>query len=67
MMTDNSNEENKPKAGDVYEITAEGSLGLLAMGYKGIRAWRKKRAELFIAKKGNSTTGENLEDEQKDS
>lgn len=27
-------------------ITKEGSLGLLALGYKGIFLWRKKRAEL---------------------
>jgi hypothetical protein len=28
-----------------YEITAEGSLGLLALGAVGIKAWRKKRQE----------------------
>jgi hypothetical protein len=28
-----------------YEVTAEGSLGLLALGAKGIQAWRKKRDE----------------------
>lgn len=28
-----------------YEVTAEGSLGLLALGAVGIRAWRKKREE----------------------
>lgn len=26
-----------------YEITEEGSLGLLAMGYAGIMLWRDKR------------------------
>jgi len=29
------------KAGDVYEIPAEGSLGLLALGYRGLVAWRE--------------------------
>lgn len=28
-----------------YELTAEGSLGILALGAAGIRAWRKKREE----------------------
>jgi hypothetical protein len=28
-----------------YEITAEGSLGVLALGAVGIKAWRKKRQE----------------------
>lgn len=35
-------EKDIPKT---YEVTAEGSLGLLAMGAVGIRAWRKKREE----------------------
>lgn len=37
-----------------YEIPAEGSLGLLALGAVGILAWRKKREEL----KGNQTRKE---------
>ena len=28
-----------------FEITADGSLGLLALGAVGIKAWRKKRDE----------------------
>ena len=31
------------KVGDKYEITEEGSLGLLALGYQGIVAWRCKK------------------------
>ena len=27
-----------------YEIPVEGSLGLLAVGYRGLLAWREKRA-----------------------
>ena len=33
---------NQPAA---YEVSAEGSLGLLALGAIGIKAWRKKREE----------------------
>ncbi len=29
--------------GTPYEITEEGSLGLLALGYTGIMLWREKR------------------------
>jgi hypothetical protein len=28
-----------------YHITKEGSLSLLAIGYKGVMLWRKKRFE----------------------
>lgn len=28
-----------------YIVTPEGSLALLALGYKGLELWRKKRAE----------------------
>jgi hypothetical protein len=39
-------EENKlPPPGSVYEVPAEGSLGLLALGYRGLDAWREKREE----------------------
>lgn len=44
----------RPRPGDPYEITAEGSLALLAMGYQGIEAWRHKRDNLpgqYIFKK----------------
>lgn len=34
------------KSGKPYVITAEGSLGLLAMGYEGLMLWRQKRKEL---------------------
>ncbi len=38
------NIQNAP-GGQVKKITEEGSLGLLALGAKGIKAWRKKREE----------------------
>jgi hypothetical protein len=50
-----------PKPGDKYEIPVEGSLALLALGAKGILAWRKKRAEVMEQQK-NSPAG----DAQKD-
>lgn len=35
-----------------YEISPEGSLGLLALGYKGIMAWRSVRdAKIPVDKK----------------
>lgn len=32
--------------GQMYEIPEEGSLGLLALGYHGIMAWRAKKLEM---------------------
>ncbi|MDF1672789.1 MAG: hypothetical protein P1U41_04750 [Vicingaceae bacterium] len=29
-----------------YQIDELGSLGLLAIGYKGLRAWREKKKEI---------------------
>jgi len=40
-----SNPENK-----TYKIPVEGSLGLLALGFRGIKAWREKRMEEFAKK-----------------
>lgn len=36
--------------GDTYEVPEGGSLGLLALGYKGVMLWREKRG-LSITKK----------------
>ena len=33
------------KKGDKYIVPPEGSLGLLALGYQGLVAWRKAQAE----------------------
>lgn len=33
------------KKGDKYIVPPQGSLGLLALGYQGLVAWRKARAE----------------------
>lgn len=38
---------------ELYEsITKEGSLGLLALGYKGLMLWRQKRNELESLERG---------------
>ncbi|HMQ07664.1 MAG TPA: hypothetical protein PKC30_10220 [Saprospiraceae bacterium] len=46
--------QNKTRAktqdGKAYEIPVEGSLGLLASGYKGILLWREKRSAVIRAK-----------------
>ncbi len=34
------------KDGSPFEVTKEGSLSLLALGYQGLMAWRAKRAEV---------------------
>jgi hypothetical protein len=36
----------KNSEGEVYDIPPEGSLGLLALGYVGIMAWREKKKAL---------------------
>jgi hypothetical protein len=37
--------------GEAFDVPEEGSLGLLAMGARGIIAWRKKRGILKKMKK----------------
>ena len=46
-----------------YEITAEGSLGLLALGARGLDLWRKKKAAMDAAK--NAGTPNPDSDEKK--
>lgn len=41
-------EVRKPD-GTPYEVTPEGSLALLALGYKGLMVWRAKRREATLA------------------
>lgn len=40
----NSSTEQHPL---VMEIPVEGSLGILAYGYQGLKAWRKKKREVL--------------------
>lgn len=37
--------EIKTKDGQKFEVPVEGSLGLLALGYTGLMAWRMKRKQ----------------------
>lgn len=54
-----SEEKNKiPKVGEKYEIPVEGSLGLFALGYKGVIAWREVRDEA-LRKAGKEKKKEN--------
>ena len=39
----------EPRPGARYDVPAEGSLALLALGARGIEAWRAKRAEVARA------------------
>jgi len=49
------------KPGDTYEVPAEGSLGLLALGYRGLEAWRKAQQRAADEKPAKPTTVENTE------
>jgi hypothetical protein len=40
----------KTKEGDDFEIPVGGSLGLLALGYKGLMLWREKREQDKLSK-----------------
>lgn len=44
---ENADEKNGAAPGHIYEIPFEGSLGLLAMGAVGLKAWRNKRNEIL--------------------
>jgi len=47
MNTQNKNirQPIQYKKGDKYIVPPEGSLGLLALGYRGLVAWREAREE----------------------
>jgi len=40
------NQDSKKKSEQTYIVDAEGSLGLLALGYKGVKAWKDKIKEV---------------------
>lgn len=50
------------KPGDEYVVSAMGSLGLLALGDVGLKAWREKREEVKMARaqqnQGEATNGD---------
>lgn len=37
----------KTKDGQSYNVPVQGSLGLLALGYEGVKAWRKRKYLFF--------------------
>lgn len=57
-MSEEQNTENMPQPGDVYDVPVEGSLGLLALGSVGLKAWRQKKREAMVQGK--------LQNEQED-
>lgn len=54
-MPDSSPPE-RPAPGSSYEVPVEGSLALLALGARGLEAWRAKKAE--VAQQTASTSGD---------
>ncbi len=64
-----SNERNElkilTKEGKEFEVPAEGSLGLLALGAVGIQAWRKKQREMNYKNPNENVIVEKKVDEKK--
>ncbi|MGZ4056210.1 MAG: hypothetical protein ACXVDZ_03530 [Bacteroidia bacterium] len=48
-----SSDENKTEKEKPFEIPTNGSLGLLALGAVGIKAWREKRKEELLKLKND--------------
>jgi hypothetical protein len=46
----------RPTPGTRYEVPVEGSLALLALGARGLEAWRAKKAE--VAQQNPSTSAD---------
>ena len=44
-------EPSAPRPGTPYEIPEDGSLGLLAVGYRGLEAWRAKRDPAWLERR----------------
>lgn len=54
----NEQEKKQDLTGTVYEITEKGSLGLLALGARGLDMWRRKRDEIKNASASNPSSDE---------
>lgn len=52
-----SKNSTSAKTINTIEIPTDGSLGLLALGAVGIKAWRKKRKEEDLKLKNNPKNG----------
>ena len=48
----------KTQDGQPFRVPVEGSLGLLALGYKGLIAWRQARFHYQKMKESQKQTGE---------
>jgi len=59
MKEKQQKEPKEYKPGDVYEIPPEGSLGLLALGYRGLEVWRE--AQQKAVKEQSDTAPEKKE------
>lgn len=58
MMEKREKQQQKEyKPGDTYEVPAEGSLGLLALGYRGLEAWRKAQDKVKSKLQPQNETG----------
>ena len=62
MATDKQNEQEDsrifdPQTGKYHEIPVSGSLGLLALGAVGLKAWRKIRLKQAQNKTGEKDDG----------
>ncbi len=49
----------KTQDGQAFRVPVEGSLGLLALGYKGLIAWRQARFQYQKMKESQKQAGEN--------
>ncbi len=50
----NNPEQSKDGQKGAFEVTPLGSLGLLALGAVGLKAWRQKRAEVMAQQQANN-------------
>lgn len=64
MNKPNSDQEKSVPASELYHVPVAGSLGLLALGAKGIEIWRKKR-EAFIEASKNADQKPDSSNEKK--
>lgn len=49
--------------GQPFKVPVEGSLGLLALGYKGLIAWRQVRRQYQKVREANKAQNENTKTE----
>ena len=55
-LTTNNNKNIRTQDGKQVEIHEKGSLGLLALGFQGLMAWRLSRKELLVNSEVKTTT-----------